>query len=227
MRAWRLRRSIAGVFLFSGFSPSRFSFTRIAHVVPVLSLADHSTSETMVDPSPIQQSSFTEAIGSIEHSMEPVFEGTKLDSHKGHRFWLVFLSICSALFLSALELTAVSTVLPTIAHALHTTEFVWVGSAYALASTAFLPMSGNVAQLFGRRPALLSCLGLFAAGSAICGAAQNMPMLVAGRTVQGLGGGGIQSLSAIILADMVTLQERGAYAGLFGLYVFCPDTALA
>ncbi len=138
---------------------------------------------------------------------------------KGIVFWLIFLSICVALFLSALELTAVSTTLPTIAHDLHATDFVWVGSAYALSSTAFMPMSGGIAQIFGRRPALLGALGLFAAGSGICGGASSMAMLIAGRTIQGLGGGGIQSLSAIILADLVTLQERGLYAGLFGLYV--------
>ncbi|KZT02796.1 MFS general substrate transporter [Laetiporus sulphureus 93-53] len=132
-------------------------------------------------------------------------------------FWLIFFALCASLFLSALELTAVSTVLPTIAHDLHATEFIWVGSAYALSSTAFLPMSGNLAQIFGRRPALLVCLAIFALGSGICGGARNMNMLIAGRTVQGLGGGGIQSLSAIILADLVTLQERGLYAGLFGL----------
>lgn len=136
---------------------------------------------------------------------------------KGATFWFIFVSICVALFLSALELTAVSTALPTIAHELHANDFVWVGSAYALSSTAFQPMSGGLAQIFGRRPALLSCLALFALGSGICGGASSMPMLIGGRTVQGLGGGGIQSLSAIVLADMVTLQERGMYAGFFGL----------
>ena len=80
-------------------------------------------------------------------------------------------------------------------------------------------MSGGIAQLFGRRPALLGALALFALGSGICGGASSMTMLIAGRTVQGLGGGGIQSLSSIIVADLVTLQERGLYAGLFGLYV--------
>ncbi|KAJ8482007.1 hypothetical protein ONZ51_g5635 [Trametes cubensis] len=136
---------------------------------------------------------------------------------KGATFWCIFLAICLALFLAALDQTAVSTALPTIAHDLHANDFVWVGSAYTLSSTAFLPMSGGLAQIFGRRPALLSCVALFALGSGLCGGASNMPMMIAGRTVQGLGGGGIQSLSAIILADIVTLRERGLYAGLFGL----------
>ena len=78
-------------------------------------------------------------------------------------------------------------------------------------------MSGGLAQIFGRRPAFLSCLALFALGSGICGGASDMTMLIAGRTIQGLGGGGVQSLSAIVLSDMVTLRERGLFASFFGL----------
>ncbi|OSD02317.1 MFS general substrate transporter [Trametes coccinea BRFM310] len=156
-------------------------------------------------------------LGASVDSNDSVDAAVTTRTKKGIVFWCIFSSICVALFLSALDQTAVSTALPTIAHDLHTTDFVWVGSAYALSSTAFLPMSGGMAQIFGRRPALLSCLFLFALGSGICGGARDMPMLIAGRTIQGLGGGGIQSLSAIILADLVTLQERGLYAGLFGL----------
>ena len=136
---------------------------------------------------------------------------------KDLRFWLIFASMCICLFLSALELSSIPTALPTIARELQASQFVWVGSAYALSSTAFLPMSGGLAQVFGRRPAILGTMGLFALGSGICGGATSMNMLIAGRTVQGLGGGGIQSLTSIILADLVSLQERGVYAGFFGL----------
>ncbi|KAI9572003.1 major facilitator superfamily domain-containing protein [Boletus coccyginus] len=138
-------------------------------------------------------------------------------SKKSLSFWLIFASMCLCLFLSALELASIPTTLPTIAHALNTSQFAWVGSAYALSSTAFLPMSGGLAQAFGRRPAILITIGLFALGSGICGGATSMTVLIAGRTIQGLGGGGIQSLTGIVLADLVTLQERGVYAGLYGL----------
>lgn len=78
-------------------------------------------------------------------------------------------------------------------------------------------MSGGIAQTFGRRPAILFTLSLFALGSGICGGANSMNMLIAGRTIQGLGGGGVQSLTAIVLGDLVTLKERGIYAGLYGM----------
>lgn len=138
-------------------------------------------------------------------------------SKKGLKFWLVFVSMCACLFLSALELCSVSTALPTIANALHASQFTWVGTAYSLSAAAFQPMSGGLAQTYGRRPALLITIGLFALGSGISGGANSMNMLIAGRTIQGLGGGGIQSLTNIILADLVTLQERGLYIGLYGL----------
>ena len=138
-------------------------------------------------------------------------------SKKGLKFWLIFISMCICLSLSALELSSVYTALPTIADDLHASQFTWVGSAYALASTAFIPMSGGLAQTFGRRPATLVTIGLFALCSGVCGGAKSMNMLIAGRAIQGLGGGGIQSLTGIILADLVSLKERGLYTGLYGL----------
>ncbi|KAN0082553.1 Major facilitator superfamily domain containing protein [Tylopilus felleus] len=150
---------------------------------------------------------------------------TVRQSKKGAKFWLIFASLCICLSLSALELSSVSTALPTIANALHASQFTWVGTAYALASTAFLPMSGGLAQVFGRPPAILLAIGLFALGSGICGGASSINMLIAGRVVQGLGGGGIQSLTGIILADLIPLQERGVYGGVYGL-VWCLAAAI-
>lgn len=73
-------------------------------------------------------------------------------SKKGLKFWLIVLSLCLSIFLSALELTAVSTALPVIIHDLQGGDFVWVGTAYSLASTAFLPLSGGVAEVRIRLP---------------------------------------------------------------------------
>ncbi|KZT20290.1 iron permease [Neolentinus lepideus HHB14362 ss-1] len=136
---------------------------------------------------------------------------------RGWRFWVVILSIACSMFIAALELVAVSTALPTIVDDLHGKEFIWVGSAYALASTAFLPLSGSLAQIFGRKVIMLASLVIFALGSALCGAAKSMNFLIAGRTVQGLGGGGIASLVQIILSDLVPLRERGIFNGLIGI----------
>ena len=76
---------------------------------------------------------------------------------------------------------AVSTALPTIVNDLHGTDFIWVGSAFTIASTAIIPFVGDLVSGFGRKPVLLAFILFFAAGSAICGAAHNMNMLIAGR----------------------------------------------
>ncbi|KAF7301264.1 MFS domain-containing protein [Mycena indigotica] len=151
-----------------------------------------------------------------EEHVEPTAIASK---GKSRAFYMSFLAICVTTFLSALDLTAVGTALPTIADALHDTqgEFTWVGSAYALSSTAFIPLSGSLADAFGRRPITLISIAFFAVGSAIAGAAQNMQMLIAARAVQGVGGGGILALSEILVADLVPLAERGIYQGMVGL----------
>ncbi|KAH8818714.1 iron permease [Flagelloscypha sp. PMI_526] len=136
-------------------------------------------------------------------------------SGKGSAFWLSFISLVLCMFLSALDLTALGTMLPTISRDLHGSDnFAWVGTAYALASTAFLPLSGNLADIFGRRSIMLLSVGFFALGSALAGSAQSMTWLIGARTVQGIGGGGILSLSEIIVSDLVPLSERGLYQGL-------------
>ncbi|KZO94654.1 MFS multidrug transporter [Calocera viscosa TUFC12733] len=130
-------------------------------------------------------------------------------------FWIILISLGVVIWLAALDLSIVSTAMPTIVADLPgSTSFVWVGSAFTLASTAVLPLSGNLAQLFGRQATLQGFIAFFAVGSAITGAAKNMPMMIAGRTIQGLGGGGLLALETIIVADLVPLRERGLYEAL-------------
>jgi MFS family permease len=89
-------------------------------------------------------------------------------------------------------------------------------------------------QVFGRQPVMLTSLFIFAVGSAICGAAPSMNILILGRSmlyvyygselfiahysaIQGLGGGGLASISQIVMSDIVSLQERGKFNGLLGM----------
>ncbi|KAG9044554.1 hypothetical protein FS837_007959 [Tulasnella sp. UAMH 9824] len=135
---------------------------------------------------------------------------------KGIRFWLVIVAMMVTTFLSAIDLTSVSTALPTIVESLNGADFAWVGSAFALGSTAILPLVGGLAQIFGRRPVVLGSIAFFALGSGLCGGAKNMNMLIAGRAIQGVGGGGILAMAEIVVADLVPLSERGNYMGIFG-----------
>lgn len=101
---------------------------------------------------------------------------------KGKDFWMTMIVLCASILISAMDLTAVSTVLPTITNALDGgPNYVWVGSAYVLASTAILPLSGSLADIFGRKPLMLISIMLFAIGSALAGAAPNMTVMIIAR----------------------------------------------
>ncbi|KAN0135476.1 MFS general substrate transporter [Lactarius tabidus] len=136
---------------------------------------------------------------------------------KDWKFWCIIFSLALSVLLTAVEFTAIGAALPTIIRDLEGEQFIWVGSAYALGSTALVPLCGGLTQIIGRRPIMLSALFLFALGSAISGAASSMNMLIAGRTVQGLGAGAITSSVQIMLSDLVTLRERGTFSGLMAL----------
>ncbi|KAL4246489.1 MFS transporter superfamily protein [Abortiporus biennis] len=144
-------------------------------------------------------------------------EQSSTTKRKDLSFWMILFSLCLSMFCSALELTAVPSAMPTMTAAIHGVDFVWVNSAFSLASTSLIPTTGGLADIFGRQSVILSSFFFFALGSALCGSAQNMPWLVAGRALQGVGSGGIQSLTMIILSDLVSLQERARYNGFIGL----------
>ncbi|KAI0297883.1 iron permease [Multifurca ochricompacta] len=136
---------------------------------------------------------------------------------KDWKFWCIIFSLALSVLLTAVEFTAIGAALPTIIRDLKGVQFIWVGSAYALGSTALVPLCGGLTQIIGRRPIMLSAIFLFALGSTICGAASSMNMLIAGRSVQGLGAGAITSSVQIMLSDLVTLRERGTFSGLMAL----------
>ncbi|KAH8810346.1 major facilitator superfamily domain-containing protein [Flagelloscypha sp. PMI_526] len=152
----------------------------------------------------------------IPESNEP--SPPKQKGRKGSAFWLSIISLLLSCFLCALDVTAVGTMLPTISNDLGGTDnFAWIGTAYMLAATVFLPLSGNLADIFGRRSILMLFVAIFALGSALAGSAQSMNWLIAARTVQGTGSGGIGTIADIIISDLVPLSERGLYQGLFAV----------
>ncbi|KAH9934730.1 MFS general substrate transporter [Fomitopsis serialis] len=130
---------------------------------------------------------------------------------------IVFFGLMASVFLSALDQTIVSTALPTIVEKIGGgSEYGWVGSAYLLAAAALSTVYGKLSDIVGRKPVLFGSILIFLIGSALCGAAQNMTWLVVCRAVQGIGGGGIMQLVQITISDIVSLRDRGKYAGLIG-----------
>ena len=134
---------------------------------------------------------------------------------KTWRFWLVFVSMCMVSFASALDSTIVTTALPTITSSIGgESQYIWIANCFVLASTVVQPLVGQLSNIFGRRwPMMISVL-LFLLGSGLAGGANSVSMLIGGRTVQGLGSGGLFVLVDLITCDLVPLRERGQYLGL-------------
>ncbi|MCJ1475923.1 hypothetical protein MMC13_004587 [Lambiella insularis] len=141
-----------------------------------------------------------------------VTEEKQASAPKGLRFWLVFLGLCLAGFVSATDGTIIFTALPTIARDLSGQgEYIWLGNAYVIASTAIQPLYGQLSNIFGRRYPMIVSVALFALGSGIAGGANTSAMFIAGRLVQGLGAGGMIMLIDLIVCDLVPLRERSTY----------------
>ncbi|KAK4172815.1 major facilitator superfamily domain-containing protein [Triangularia setosa] len=130
---------------------------------------------------------------------------------------LIMLALCLAVFLGALDVTIVTTALPTISdHFQSSTGFTWIGSAFLLANAASIPSWGKISDIFGRKPMLLLANAIFMVGSLICAVSTSIGMLIAGRAVQGLGGGGLTILVKIVIGDIFPLNIRSVFYGVIG-----------
>lgn len=130
---------------------------------------------------------------------------------------LLFCALMLTMLLASLSQMIFSTALPTIVGELHGVEHMaWVVTAYMLASTITMPIYGKISDILGRKPLLLTAIGLFVAGSVVGLLADNMSALIISRVVQGLGGGGLMILSQTAVADVIPPRERGKYMGVLG-----------
>ncbi|WP_440708902.1 MDR family MFS transporter [Herbiconiux sp. YIM B11900] len=130
---------------------------------------------------------------------------------------LVFAGLMVAMLLASLDQTIFSTALPTIVGQLNGVEhMLWVTTAYILASTIVMPVYGKLGDLVGRKWLFVGAISIFLVGSVMGGLADSMGTLIAGRAVQGLGGGGLMILALAIIADVVPARQRGKYSGIMG-----------
>jgi EmrB/QacA subfamily drug resistance transporter len=136
------------------------------------------------------------------------------------RRW-VFVAALATVFMAAIEGTIVATAMPTIVGALGGFELLsWVFTSYLLTQAVTIPIYGRLADLYGRRRILFIGIGLFLAGSVLCGLARSMLALVIFRVLQGLGAGAVMPVAQTLIGDIYQGEERariqGYISGTFG-----------
>jgi EmrB/QacA subfamily drug resistance transporter len=132
------------------------------------------------------------------------------------RIIVVTIGIMFGLFMASMEVTVVATATPTIVSQLGGLAiYSWVFTAYMLASTTTVPIFGKLADLYGRRPIYMVSMLFFLVGSLLSGWAQTMPQLIAFRTIQGIGAGGLMPLAFTMIGDMFTAAQRAKMQGVF------------
>ena len=135
-------------------------------------------------------------------------------------FLTVFPSIMLPMFMAAVDQTIVATALPAIGATLGDLQRVsWVVVGYLVANTIAAPVYGRLGDAIGRRRMMFAALGLFVAASLFCAPSTGVLMLSFARVLQGLGGGGLMTLSQALIAEAVPPRQRGRYQGyLSGMY---------
>ena len=143
-------------------------------------------------------------------------ESAKTGVMTHRQIMFVLAGLMSGMFLSALDQSVVGSAMRTIADDLKGLDLqAWVTTAYMITSTISTPIYGKLGDIFGRRRLFIFAIAIFVIGSVACGFADTMYQLAAFRAIQGIGAGGLFSLSIAILADVVPPRERAKYQGMF------------
>ena len=127
----------------------------------------------------------------------------------------------AAVFLGALDLTVIATILPGMVtdlrvNAADVDRYVWIVNSYLLAYIVAIPVVGRLSDILGRTPAFLGSLTLFLSGSLVCALASDLPGMIAGRAIQGAGGGALLPVTMAMVGDVLPPGRRAAALGLVG-----------
>ena len=135
--------------------------------------------------------------------------------------WLIAFSVMLGTFMEVLDATVVTVSLPHVAGSLSATpeEATWVLTSYLLSNAIVLPLTGWLGNRFGRKRVLMTCVVVFTAASAVCGAATTLDVLVVARVLQGVGGGALQPMAQAILMESFPPARRGVAMATFSMGV--------
>jgi EmrB/QacA subfamily drug resistance transporter len=140
-------------------------------------------------------------------------------------FLTVFPSIMLPMFLAVADQTIVATALPAIVAATGNAERAsWIVVSYLIASTIAAPIYGRLGDSFGRRRLMFVALAVFILASMLCAATTSVEMLTLARVLQGLGGGGLMTLSQALIGEAIPPRERARYQGYLAAVAVCANT---
>ena len=127
------------------------------------------------------------------------------------RFFALFPSIMLPMFLAVVDQTIVATALPAIAASTGNVERAsWIVVAYLISSTIAAPIYGKLGDTLGRRRLLFVALGVFIVASIACAASTTIELLTLSRVLQGLGGGGLMTLSQALVGEAIPPRNAPA-----------------
>jgi MFS family permease len=137
-------------------------------------------------------------------------------NHRKRR--IIVTAMMMPVFMGSIDQSILASSLPTIGRVfgnLH--DLPWVITSYLIASTALTPLYGKFADIHGRRASLMIALGIYMTGSLISATSTSLWMLIAGRIVQGCGGGGLVTTSQMVLGDIAPPKDRAKYYAYFSV----------
>ena len=142
---------------------------------------------------------------------------TELEKKATRRKLEALSGLLLAMFCSMISMTVVGSSMPVIVDDLGgtQTQYTWVITMTLLTTAISTPIWGKLSDLLNRKVLMLIALVVFVLASAGAGLSQNADMLIFFRALQGIGGGGLQALSQVLMADILSPRERGKYMGLF------------
>jgi EmrB/QacA subfamily drug resistance transporter len=131
---------------------------------------------------------------------------------------MILITLALGVFMGALDMSIVSPAFTTLesAFAEPANIITWAITMYTLVYVVSQPLTGKVSDLYSRKWVYVLCVGLFGAGSLICGFSSGLPMFLLGRAVQAWGAGGILPVVSAVVADTFPQQRRGMALGITG-----------
>ncbi|KAM3531929.1 hypothetical protein MY4038_004278 [Beauveria bassiana] len=194
------------------------AMTSSAHPISSAQSQRTLSSETTMELPKEQYATLVDETASSEALQQTITRDDELYKPKTLKFWLVFLSTFTSMFLVALDRTIIATAVPRITDDFGSqADIGWYGSAYMLTTAAFQLLFGRIYSFYDLKWTFLIAIVLFEIGSAICGAAPSSTVFIVGRAIAGLGSAGIMTGAMMTIIPLVPLHKRPMFQAMFGM----------